>query len=137
MSDTPMDTAKRQLAAAQAKVDALSRVPAVDDFPAGTVLKWRATDQVQQYAAFKGNGEIWWVTGRERGITWLQLISLYLTHPLEYLLVATGWTDASVQPPEPEPPALKLGGGGKGSWILRDTRNGVSWERHGNTWERL
>lgn len=127
----------RQLAAAQQAYDAISKIPERDTFTPGTVLKWRKVGDPQYYVAVKTGG-YWWYSGRNTGVTWDILVSSHFTGPLDFLEVARTWEDATVKPPfEEEEPTLKLGGGAKGGWILRDLRSGVSWERHGNTWERL
>lgn len=130
-----MERAQREFGAAQKKLEALSKVPEHDTFPAGTVLKWKPAHLSQPYVALKSSG-LWWISGTERGRNWPTLVSAFLTHPLDYLLKSIDWSDASVQPPEivTAPPFTAEATDHR--WTLTH-ENGVQWVLHGMTWERV
>jgi hypothetical protein len=121
---TSLDAAQAELAAAQAKVAALSLVPQEDTYPKGTVLRWHNGGRNLPRVATKVAHGQWSVSGYAATIPWVTVVAQFLTYPLEYFDVAPAdWSSARLAPPPPvETDGLKV------------TYQGNTWERHGNEW---
>jgi hypothetical protein len=140
-----LETARVQLESARKNYEAAMKVPAEDNFPVGTILRWsyrNGQGQICHRAAHKmhemtyDRAKNWMMVGFSGAISYDYLVSHIAVPELVKVEMVFEWKDITVQP-DPGLEVLAPEQSGYKGLILRDRKRNIAWELQGTEWVRV